>query len=295
MGRVWIEVRREDRIISNSDMMAKNRLSLSGESPRSNRNAFFHLLLHVNRNTLLHLSCDVKPEWPNEDDESKRNPPNQIEGRPNCRNGPERKQGIESRRCDETDRTPPPTTTFCRSIARSIAHAWKHAAPHRDVLPLNASSVETLLHNYDNTIEQHQCWTSTTTSFVPRTELSSSTNNTTTTTNAAGHVLVIMEALPPPPYKWMVVLEHESPEAVVWSNGFARRCRNGEIRVSASCLSWNRPTICGSLITLIGWKVGRFDLWCNHHNAVPGVHQTPTRYVSTTHVCGFCGRPSQSC
>ena len=54
-----------------------------------------------------------------------------------------------------------------------------------------------------------------------------------------------------------------------------------------------RPS--GSLITLIGRSVGRFDLWCNHHNAVPGVHQTPTRYVSTIHVCGFCGRPSQSC
>ena len=167
----------------------------------------------MNRNTLLHLSCDVKPEWPNEDDESKRNPPNQIEGRPNCRNGPERQQGIESRRCDETDRTPPPTTTFCRSIARSIAHAWKHAAPHRDVLPLNASSTETLLH--DNNAVEQQCWTLITTSFVPRTELSSSTNNTTTTTNAADHVLAIMEALPPTPYEWLLVLEHESPEAVV--------------------------------------------------------------------------------
>ena len=236
----------------------------------------------MNRNTLLHLSCDVKPEWPNEDDESKRNPPNQIEGRPNCRNGPERKQGIESRRCDETDRTPPPTTTFCRSIARSIAHAWKHAAPHRNVLPLNASSVETLLHDYDNAVEQ-QCWTLITTSFVHRTELSSSsTNNTTTTTNAADHVLAIMEALSPTPYEWM--FEHESPEAVVWSNDFARRCRNGEIRVSASCLSWNRPTVwlayhadwveCGSLRHLVQspqrcpWCAPDTNTLCINHSCV---------------------------
>ena len=27
----------------------------------------------------------------------------------------------------------------------------------------------------------------------------------------------------------------------------------------------------GSLITPIGWSVGRFDLWCNHHNAVSAV------------------------
>ena len=150
-------------------------------------------------------------------------------------------------------------TTFCRIIARSIAHAWKQAAPHRNVLPLNANSTVTLLH--DNNTVENQCWTSTTTSFVPRTELRSSTNNTTMTTNAAGHVLAIMEALPPPPYKWMVVLEHESPEAVVWSNGFARRCRNGAIRVPVSWLSWNRPTIwlayhtdrveCGSLRSLV--------------------------------------------
>ena len=32
-------------------------------------NAFFYLLLHVNRNTLLHLICYAKPEWPNEDDD----------------------------------------------------------------------------------------------------------------------------------------------------------------------------------------------------------------------------------
>ena len=38
----------------------------------------------------------------------RRSPPNRIEDRASCRNGPERQQGIESRRCDETDRTPPP-------------------------------------------------------------------------------------------------------------------------------------------------------------------------------------------
>ena len=134
------------------------------------------------------------------------------------------------------------TTISCRNIARSIAHAWKQAVPHRDVLPLNASYTETLLHDNNTAVDQ-QCWTSTSTSFVPRTQLSSSTNNTTTTTNAVGHVLAIMEALPPTPYEWLVVLEHESPEAVVWSNGFARRSRNGAIRVSISCLSGNRPIV----------------------------------------------------
>ena len=133
------------------------------------------------------------------------------------------------------------TSTSCRSIASSIAHACKQAAPHRDVLLLNASSAETLLHD-NNTVEQH-CWTLTTTSFVPRTQLSSSTNNTTTTTSATGHVLAIIEALPPTSYECLVLLEHVSPEAVVWSNGFARRSRNGAIRVSVSCLSWNRPTV----------------------------------------------------
>ena len=52
------------------------------------------------------------------------------------------------------------TTTSCR-IARPVAHAWKQAARHRKVLPLNARSSETLLHDY-NTVNQ-QFWTSTTT------------------------------------------------------------------------------------------------------------------------------------
>ena len=30
-----------------------------GESPRSNHNAFFYLMLHVNHNTLLHLTCTI--------------------------------------------------------------------------------------------------------------------------------------------------------------------------------------------------------------------------------------------
>ena len=59
MRGVCMEVRREDHVISNSDMMAKNRLSLSEESPRSNHNAFFYLMLHVNHNTLLHLTCTI--------------------------------------------------------------------------------------------------------------------------------------------------------------------------------------------------------------------------------------------
>ena len=57
-------------------------------------------------------------------------------------------------------------------MARSIDHAWKQAAPHRDVVPLNARSAETLLHDNNTAVDQ-QCWTSTSTSFVPRTELSS--------------------------------------------------------------------------------------------------------------------------
>ena len=82
------------------------------------------------------------------------------------------------------------TTTSCRSIACSIVHAWKQAPPHHDVVPLNASSAETLLH--DNN-KQHCRTRVLYLHLVPRTELSS-TNKKTTTTNAADHVLAVLEA-----------------------------------------------------------------------------------------------------
>ena len=121
------------------------------------------------------------------------------------------------------------TTTSCRSIARSIAHAWKQAAPHRDVLPLNASSAETLLHDYNTVVQE--CWTSTTTTFVPRTELCSSTNNNHKTTNAADHVLAVSEALPSTPHEWLVVLEQWSAEAVVaeWFCSAQSEWRNSRV------------------------------------------------------------------
>ena len=121
------------------------------------------------------------------------------------------------------------TTTSCRSIARSIAHAWKQAAPHRDVLPLNASSAETLLHDYNTVVQE--CWTSTTTTFVPRTELCSSTTNNHKTTNASDHVLAVLEALPPTPHEWLVVLEQWSTEAVVaeWFCSAQSEWRNSRV------------------------------------------------------------------
>ena len=45
------------------------------------------------------------------------------------------------------------TTISCRSMARSIDHAWKQAPRHRDVVPLDDSSPETFLHDY-NTVAQ---------------------------------------------------------------------------------------------------------------------------------------------
>ena len=152
----------------------------------------------------------------------------------------------------------------------------------------NVSSTETLLHD-NNTVEQ-QCWTLTTTSFVPRTE------PVAPTTQPRQRTPPVM-SWP----SWKPCHPHRINGWSFWNTSRPRRlCGRMVLLVGVEtakfvylflvCCEIARPS--GSRITLIGWSVGLSDLCCTHHNAVPGVHQTPVSNVLTIHVCSFCGHPS---